>query len=105
VVPCVDNAAPDMLALRGRFFDTRSFSDIDRKFGLGPVVGFHQHNTDNESEAIEGFRENEALEVTNLVCSTFRVVARDDILTEARGTRPMKVGTVEKSRKGCTKRM
>jgi hypothetical protein len=94
-----------MLALRSRFLDARSFSDIDRKFALGPVVGVHQHNTENKSEEIEDFGENEALEATNLVWSTLRVVARDDILTEARGPRPMKLGTVDKSRKGCTKGM
>lgn len=94
-----------MLALRSRFLDARSFSDIDRKFALGPVVGFHQHNTENKSEEIEDFGENEALEATNLVWSTLRVVARDDILTEARGPRPMKLGTVDKSGKGCTKGM
>jgi hypothetical protein len=105
VVPCVDNAAPDMLALRSRFLDTGSFSDIDRKFALGPVVRFHQHDAGNKSEDIEDFGENEAFEATNLVWSTFRVVARDDILTGARVTRPIKLGTVDKSRRGCTKRM
>jgi len=38
VVPRVYNAAPDMLSLRSRFLDTRSFADIDRKFTLGPVA-------------------------------------------------------------------
>jgi hypothetical protein len=93
-----------MLALRSRFLDTRSFSNIDRKFALGPVVRFYQHNTENKSEETEDFGENEALEATNLVWSTFRVVARDDILTGARGTRPMKLGTVDKSRKGMHKK-
>jgi hypothetical protein len=94
-----------MLALRSRFLDTRSFSNIDRKFALGPVVGFYQHNTENKSEETEDFGENEALEATNLVWSTFRVVARDDIVTDAQSTRPMTLGTVDKGRKGCTKRM
>ncbi len=105
MVPCVDNAAPDMLALRSCFLYASSFSDIDRKFSLRPVVGFHQRHAQDKSEDIEELGGNEALKATNLVWSTFRVVARDDILTGARGTRPMKLGTVDKSRTGCTKRM
>lgn len=37
VVPCVNDAAPNMLALRGRFFGARRFFDVDGQLGLGPA--------------------------------------------------------------------
>jgi hypothetical protein len=55
VVPCVYNAASDMLALRSRFLDTRSFSNIDRKFALGPVAGVFQHDEESTSKAIKSW--------------------------------------------------
>jgi hypothetical protein len=44
-----------MLALRSRFLDTRSFSNIDRKFALGPVAGVFQHDEESTSKAIKSW--------------------------------------------------
>jgi hypothetical protein len=49
VVPCVNDATPDMFAFRRSLLDARSFANVDGQFAFGPVEGHCQDTVCKES--------------------------------------------------------
>lgn len=73
MIPCVHDAASDMLAFRSRLFNTRRLSDVDRKLAFGPEN--HHISIQDREKALERHIEvGGSWKGTNLVWSTLRVV-------------------------------